>query len=154
MLLDCPAEQCDYTADARARRPGDKRAMADADGLVSYKHMHYECLIDSRGRRVRPLLCRTVSLSAFWPRHTFKGLVARIVIYPLSPRPNKSTAQDISSQYAVCSMDQAEYHSRHSVILDNSPNLKATFRAPTIRARRWQWRHQLENNKTLARRRG
>ena len=96
MFLDCPAEQCDYTADATtaARRPGDKRAVAEADdGLVSYKHMHYECLIDSRGR---PPLCRTVSLSAFWPRHTFKGLVARIVIYPLSPRPNKSMAQEIS----------------------------------------------------------
>ena len=63
--------------------------------------MHYECLIDSR---VRPPLCLSVCLSVFllFGPATLSRVVARIVIYPLSPLVAiKCVAQEISSKYAV-----------------------------------------------------
>ena len=77
------ARQFDYTA-------SDGGAVTNAGDagltVVSYKHMHYECLIGSRGRPIQIYCFARLSLFLLYGRATlFKGFVAaRIVIYPLS----------------------------------------------------------------------
>lgn len=110
--------------------------------------MHYECLIDSRVR-----LSDCLSLIMLFA--AFKGLVARIVIYP-----TLAMCYDLwpkrSRQYLV-TVERLPYLfrartvilSKHSLISDNSPYLKGNLRAPTIirgaaGGTTWKIKHSLD----------